>query len=263
VSLPTSKGRRRFEYGVSAVDDPSTDGDDPLARTVLLRDVTDRRTRQQRLSVLDRSLRHNVRNNLDAVLAYVDLIDDEEVRDRIRDGVTDTLRLSDKAREAEEVMTAVTEPPDVVDVAAVAAAAADEFRSAEYPGEVSVARPDAPRVVTHRSVVRRVLSELIENALVHSDPDPDPDGEPPRVEVTVRAGTDAAAEVVIADNGPGLPEHEREILTAGAETQLHHSRGIGLWFVRWAVTRLGGDLEFDRNEPTGTVVTVRLHDAAA
>jgi hypothetical protein len=33
--------------------------------------------------------------------------------------------------------------------------------------------------------------------------------------------------------------------------------------VNWAVTQLGGDLEFDQNEPTGSVVTVRLHGTAS
>jgi len=255
VSLQTSKGRRQFQFSVSAVTG-SPDEDSALARTVLLRDVTGQQTRQQRLSVLNRILRHNVRNDLDAVLAYTDLVDDEEVRAGIRSNVTDTLQLSAKAREAEDVMTAVTDAPEPVELADVALSVADRLRS-EHPGEVSVDCPDEPEVVSHRSIVRRVLAELVENALVHSD------GDPPRVEVTVRHGTDAGAELVVADDGPGLPEREREILASGTETQLKHGQGIGLWFVNWAVTQLGGELEFDRNDSAGSAVTVRLHDTVS
>jgi signal transduction histidine kinase len=252
VSLQTARGRRQFQFSVSAVTDSSPE-DSALARTVLLRDVTGQQTRRQRLSVLNRILRHNVRNDLDAVLAYADLVDDEEVRAGIRTNVTDTLQLSAKAREAEDVMTAVTEPPEPVDLAAVAASVAEQLRS-EHPGELSVDCPDEPEVVSHRSIVRRVLTELVENALVHSG------GDPPRVEVTVRDGPDGGAELVVADHGPGLPEREREILASGTETQLKHGQGIGLWFVNWAVTQLGGELEFDHNDPAGSVVTVRLYD---
>lgn len=68
--------------------------------------------------------------------------------------------------------------------------------------------------------------------------------------------------MVVTDDGPGIPERERTVLDSGTETQLEHGRGIGLWFVNWAVTRLGGELEFARNDPTGSVVTVRLYDTA-
>lgn len=256
IPLRTTKGHRRFQFSVSAVDDAETDpgGEaDPVARIVLLRDVTDRQTREQRLSVLNRVLRHNVRNELDVVLAYADRIDDEDVRDGIRDSATDLVELSSKAREAEDVMTASAGSPEPVDLAAVAREVVEQYRTAERPCEVSLSSPDELLVSSHRSVVRRVLSELVDNAITHAD-------HSPRIEITVRASPDGAAELVVADDGPGIPARERKILDNGTETQLEHGSGIGLWFVNWAVTQLGGDLSFRENEPTGSVVTVRLHD---
>jgi signal transduction histidine kinase len=253
LALQTAQGRRRVQLSVSGVTD--TPGDErPLARTVLLRDVTDQQTRRQRLSVLNRILRHNVRNDLDAVLAYTDLVDDEEVQSNIRANVTNTLQLSAKARDAEEVMTAITDQPEPVDLAELARSVADQFNE-EYPDAVSVECTDTPVVTSHRRIIRRVLVELVENALVHADADD------PSVGLSIRH-CDGATELVVVDDGPGLPEREQEILAAETETQLKHGQGIGLWFVHWAVTQLGGDLEFAQNEPTGSVVTVRLHGAA-
>lgn len=256
IPLQTTKGRRRFQFSVSAVDDAEADtddGTDPVARTVLLRDVTDRQTREQRLSVLNRVLRHNVRNELDVVLAYADRIDDEDVREGIRDSATDLVELSSKAREAEDVMTASAGSPEPVDLAAVAREVVEQYRTAERPCEVALSCPDEVLVSSHRSVVRRVLSELVDNAITHTD-------HAPHVEVTARARPDGAVELVVADDGPGIPAREREILGDGTETQLEHGSGIGLWFVNWAVTQLGGNLSFRENEPTGSVVTVRLYD---
>lgn len=255
ASLRTTKGRRQFQFSVSAVTRSGAESD-PVARTVLLRDVTGRRTRQQRLSVLNRILRHNVRNDLDAVLAHTNRINDDDVRTSIETIVDKTVRLSAKAREAEEVMTAVTEPPEQVDLAAVAKSVADRFRSDGYTGTITVDTTDL-QILSHRTVVRRVLHELVENALEHADSDS------PAVGITVRPGPGETAELVVTDDGPGLPDREREILAAGTETQLKHGRGIGLWFVRWAVTQLGGELEFDRNDPTGSIVTIRLYETVA
>jgi signal transduction histidine kinase len=139
----------------------------------------------------------------------------------------------------------------------VAESVASEFGSRDRAGDVSVAVDDDPRIASHRTVLRRVLSELVENGLEHAEHDS------PHVEIGVRRGPDGSVELAVADDGPGLPEREREIIAGETETQLKHGQGIGLWFVRWAVTQLGGELEFARNDPTGTVVTIRLHDAAA
>jgi len=73
--------------------------------------------------------------------------------------------------------------------------------------------------------------------------------------------SDGAVEISVADDGPGLPEREQEIVATGIETQLKHGQGIGLWFVNWAVTQLGGDLRFQENDPEGSIVTIRLYDA--
>jgi len=258
VGLQTSMGRRRFQFSVSPVTDSgAAEGDDPVARTVLFRDVTERQTREQRLTVLNRILRHNVRSELDVVLAYADRIDDEEVRTSIRARATELLELSTKARESEELMTASTRAPESFDLTEVAESVTERFENGEYAGEISLDTPGELILSSHRSVFKQVLTELIENALVHSDK------ETPKVDLHVRQQSDTAATVTVADNGPGLPEREQEILAAGTETQLKHTRGIGLWFVSWAVTRLGGELQFRRNEPEGSIVTVRLYGLAS
>jgi signal transduction histidine kinase len=248
----TPTGYRQFDPRVSTV---TGGGGQRLGVTVTLIDVTDRELRRQRIQVLNRILRHNVRNDLDAVLAHTNRIDDDELRTRIEHIVDGTVRLSAKAREAEEAMTAVTDTPERVDLGAVATSVADRFRATEHAGDIAVTAAEL-EIVSYPSVVRRILEELVENALEHTESDS------PSVRITVRPGPDGAAELVVADDGPGLPEWEQEILAAGTETQLKHGRGIGLWFVRWAVTQLGGELELDRNDPTGSVITVRLHGTA-
>jgi two-component sensor histidine kinase len=256
VTLGTTEGRRRFQYSVSAVSgrDPGREDAEAVARAVLLRDVTDQQMREQRLTVLNRVLRHNVRNELDVVLARADRIDDEELREGIRESATDLVELGNKARRVEEVMTASTGPPEPVDLASVVESVAGKYRG-ESAGEITVEAPEKLVVSSHRTVLDEVLSELLDNAIKHaSTPSPE-------IEVRVRRGEEGMAELAVADDGPGIPERERRILAEGDETQLQHGRGIGLWFVNWAVTQLGGELEFSENDPGGSVVTIRLYGA--
>jgi len=254
VTLTTVDGRRRFQYSVSAVDTHEGDPDeaDPVARAVVLRDVTERQTREQRLTVLNRILRHNVRNQLDVVLANAGRVSEEPLRTGIRDSATELVELSDKAREAERIMDESTGAPERVDLVAVATDVADEYQSAAPDCDVTVDGPSELVILSHRTVVRTLLSELVENAVTHTE-------EPPaRVEVTVRASGEQMAAVVVADDGPGIPDHEREVLVEETEAQLKHGHGIGLWLVKWSVTRLGGEISIEENDPEGSVVRVRL-----
>ncbi|RJX48206.1 hypothetical protein DP106_12845 [Halonotius pteroides] len=250
LKYSTTTGTQKFDPRVSSI---AGGGGQRLGLTITLIDVTDREMRRQRIEVLNRILRHNVRNDLDVVLAHTDRITDDDIRSNIKQTLHGTLRLSTKAREAEEVMSTVTASTEKFDLGALARSVADGFRSGEPSGDITVEAADI-QIVSYQPVVRRILHELIENALKHSDTDT------PCVYITVREESEGATELIVADNGPGIPNLEQEALADGRETQLKHGSGIGLWFVNWAVTQLGGELEFDQNDPTGSIVTVRLYD---
>lgn len=256
ATLRTSKGLRHFQFSVSAVNQATTDGeDDPVARTVVFRDITDQETREQRLTVLNRILRHNVRNDLDVVLAYADQVANQELRTGIRESTIDLLELSKKVREAETVMTESTDQPESVDLSDLAHTVVEKFRSENASADISLVCPNEVLISSQRAPLRQILFELLENSLQHTTKDS------PCVEVTIRELADDTVEISIADDGPGLPDREQDILASGIETQLKHSQGIGLWLVTWAVTQLGGDLQFRENEPEGSIVTVRLHNS--
>jgi len=253
VSLQTTKGRRQYQYTVSDVERDTSDSDEePVARTIVFRDVTDQRTREQRLSVLNRVLRHNARNKLDVILAHADHVEDDTHRTAIQDSASELASVSRKAREAEAVMTDSVSAPSTVDIAAVAHEVAATARD-DYPdSSISVTAPERLQLTSYRTVVRRLMTELVENAVVHSD-------DPARVDIEVETTADNTPQLRIADNGPGIPDRERELLTESSETQLEHGLGVGLWFVNWAVSQLGAELEFQSTGTTGTTVIVRFH----
>ncbi|PSQ15226.1 hypothetical protein BRD00_14685 [Halobacteriales archaeon QS_8_69_26] len=258
--VATAEGKRRFEVTVSALSDPKgrRRGD-----AVVLHDVTERRTREQRLAVLNRVLRHNLRNDMSAILGHADLVEDdaldgEEVAAGIREAADGLIDLGERAREVEEMMSIPRRLGAQTDVAAVVGDVVAEVRS-EYPDvEVLSAVPTDLDAGVDRRLLRPVLYNVVENAARHNDADD------PRVEVSASVSDEGPAPVAIAvtDNGPGIPEHERRVLFEGDETALQHGSGLGLWAVYWGITRMGGDLAFEDNEPRGTVVRIRLPAAA-
>ncbi|PSP17682.1 hypothetical protein BRC62_04395, partial [Halobacteriales archaeon QH_10_67_13] len=230
--------------------------DSPVGTAYRLRDVTDEHTQEQKLTVFNRILRHNLRNDLDAVRGFAEAIRADgaaDHADRIVDISGDLVELTTQLETANEILTDHDPTAEACDLVAVVEAAAETARSRVDAGTVTVA-PDGPaRVETDRKILRFALAELIANGLEHSNE--------PAPEVTVRLEARAeGADIEVRDDGPGLPANERAVLVGGEETPLRHGRGIGLWTVRWAVKRLGGKLAVAERDPHGTAVLVTLPD---
>ncbi|ELZ26165.1 integral membrane sensor signal transduction histidine kinase [Halogeometricum pallidum JCM 14848] len=212
------------------------------------------REREQRLGVLNRVLRHNVRNEMNVVLGYADV-----VASRAED--PETARAAETILRRGERLVAVSEKARVFDrrldetdpatldlVTVVEDALADV--AADHPeAELTPTTPDslAVRVVPG---IGDAVRNVVENACVHHEGTPS-------VAVVVGADGDEAT-VAVADDGPGIPEHERSVLAEGEETALDHGSGIGLWVTKWLVGRSGGSVAFEENDPRGSVVTLRL-----
>ncbi|MFA9518253.1 ATP-binding protein [Halopenitus sp. H-Gu1] len=102
--------------------------------------------------------------------------------------------------------------------------------------------------------IEEALEELLENAVEHNDTDR------PMVRIAMRSAVDGSVLIDIADDGPGIPEIEREVLEEGFEAPLFHSQGLGLWIARTLVVRLGGTVRIvdNDNDPRGSVVRLML-----
>jgi PAS domain S-box-containing protein len=250
VTTPT--GTRQFEVNGEAIRDTSGT---TVGWTYRCRDVTERATDEQRLTVLNRVLRHNLRNDLDAVRGFAESIETgaEHGRPaaRIRDLATEIADTGGTVAETERLLSASDPPNHPVAVEAVVRSAA-ELTERGADGTVSTSTPTEPSFVrADRDLLTRALRELVENGLEHAD------HSNPTVELAVET-TGQGVVFTVRDDGPGIPARERGVLLDGDETPLRHGTGVGLWFVHWAVTRLGGELSFSDPDDGGSVVTVVL-----
>lgn len=220
------------------------------------------REREQRLEVLNRVLRHNLRNDMSVVLNYAELIreftDDERVGSAVEKVQTvgrDLVATGEKARRLD---TALEETePERVDLVEVVGSVVERVRGANPSARLDLDLPETAWA-TAITGVGLAVENVCENAVVHND------GPAPSVEVSVTrtGGPEPRVRIRIADDGPGIPEHERAVLEDGHETPLKHGSGLGLWIVHWIVVwKSGGEVEFEPNDPEGTVVTL-VFDAA-
>jgi len=212
----------------------------------------DLETSNQQLQVLSRVFRHNVRNDLNVIRGYADLLGDRIDDDRseqyvatIRETTDDVVAISEKLRVIED---ASSERPDgridLVDAVHEAVGtvdAGDASVTVDGPSEAWIRADDS---------VAFPIREVFENAVTHND------GSTRRVEATIRENGTTTC-LAVTDNGPGIPPDERAVFQAEEETPLSHASGIGLWLVKWMCETQGGTVRFEADDD-GTTVRLRF-----
>lgn len=216
-----------------------------------------------RLSVLNRVLRHNLRNEANVILGSVrtviDRTDGEPAShaERAATAAERLVTLGDKARDIDQTIGDDLIRTDDIALRALVNDVVEAVSTSETPVEISMDVPDSLRMTTNKAVLSRVIEEVIENAVEHSE------ASPIRIDIGGRINADGWVELVIADNGPGIPDHEAGAFEATEETALEHGSGLGLWLARWGTTTLGGDIAYRESETGGTAVILQLPQAAA
>jgi signal transduction histidine kinase/DNA-binding NarL/FixJ family response regulator len=216
--------------------------------------------REQRLQVFNRILRHNLRNDLNVVLGRAENISEEfppaqQEAQVIEQKATELIEISEKAREVGKTLDREDRTKKQIDVTDCIERTCAEFRENYSDAEIVTELPESVQVYADKTL-EAAISEVVENAIEHNDGDPS-------VTVTVSATEDDREwiELTVLDDGPGIPEDEREVLAEGEETALHHGSGLGLWLTNWIVGKFGGELSFDDYHTSGGTVTLRLQRA--
>ncbi len=118
-----------------------------------------------------------------------------------------------------------------------------------------------PLVRVDPEQIRRVVINLVDNAVeaLGGPSGAAADGTPGRITVeTQYDATNGVARVIVADNGPGISEADREKLFMPYYSTKRRGSGLGLAIVRRIVAEHGGSIEVGDNVPTGTRFTIEL-----
>jgi PAS domain S-box-containing protein len=219
-------------------------------------DVTERKQRQEQLGVLDRVLRHNLRNDINMIRGYAETIQSDTAGDiasfagKIVEESNELLGLAEKERQITELLRAkpTREKIEVCE------------RLQQITSRVEAEHPEATitvecsEAVTVRATTEfgEAITELVTNAIVHND------ASSPAVTLTVTP-YDETVRIEIADTGPRIPEMERNVLVSETEqTPLYHGSGLGLWLVYLIITRSNGTITLAENSPAGNIVSIEL-----
>lgn len=255
---------------------------EPMLVRGILQDVTqqkryERELEAQRddLEVLNQMMRHDIRNDLQLVQLHAELLaehigtEGERYLDSLLESVDNAVALTETARELAEVMLGADETDQQISLALTLDRKLSETRNSYEDVAIDVAGSIPPVEVIGTDMLGSVFRNLLQNAIQHNT------GSDPRVAVTCEETTESVT-VSIADNGPGVPDDQKdEIFGKGEKGFGSEGTGIGLYLVHTLVESYGGavwiedgeqfdgfaDTAIDGEEFDGAVFRVKLEKA--
>ena len=220
----------------------------PLGAIYTLHDITQYLRQQQRLKVLNRALRHNIRTETNIIYGYADQ-PDSAAADIVKQRAMRIVDVAEKGRDAIELFDTATEEPQPESLSFLLEFTVQQARESYPDVEFTVDGPSTDVAVA--KVLRTVLRNVVENAAEHNT------GDSRHVDLSATVDEDTAT-VHVVDDGPGIDEYELDVLESGTETAIQHGSGLGLWVVKWGVELVGGSVQFESRRPTGTRVILTI-----
>ncbi|MBS3772640.1 MAG: PAS domain S-box protein [Candidatus Thermoplasmatota archaeon] len=249
------KDGTRFVGSVSAVA-VTDDGGEVQYFDGIVADITERKHMREAMAQLNdvlkltnKIMRHDILNNLNVIEGALELYleeQDEDMLDRAFDRIHQSVELIRRMRELEALV-----------------ASGEELQSHDVRETVEeiAGQYDVPVSITGRATVladtafHPVIDNIVRNAVVHGGAD--------HIDVDIDGGG-GTCEICVADDGSGIPD---EIKQRVFEERFSHGSsagsGLGLYIVKKTMERYGGSVDIQDNQPTGTVVVLRLPRADA
>ncbi|QLG47786.1 PAS domain S-box protein [Natrinema halophilum] len=228
-----------------------------------IRDITEYKARERRLRLLNRVVRHNLRNETNVLMGYADRLQraveektlEEEV-EMILEIATEIGSLSDSIQQIEEIAKPDATDRSPTNLGTLVQEVITEIRDEYPPAELTV-DIQADIWVNADQGLRHAITHAIENAIVHNDQDA------PSVEVRLSSASETGqGEIRIVDDGPIIPDVETAVLKNEiTASTTYHGSGVGLWVMQWCVDSLGGELRFEENVSGGNTVRFLLPQA--
>ena len=220
------------------------------------RDISHRKERERQLLVLERWLRHNIRNELNLIIGRADLIRRGEGAEPREHAVAIQETAESLVKQAEhqrKVVDIVADPsqPIRLELGSLVRSILEELHNQHPAADIELRRTDEVEVFAIPEF-RYVVRELVGNAIIHND------AESPYVGIDVEE-RDSVGVLRIEDDGPGIPDIEQVDFSIDREMdQLVHSSGLGLFVSHWAVHTSDGTIDVSEKPARGSVVTISL-----
>jgi len=250
------KNGTKFPISVSL---RAVDIDEKMYIVAIARDITELKDAEERikkmnkhLSLLNKILRHDLRNNLTIMKSYLDLfkeMPEEDFLTKIDERIEICSEFITTIKDIEEALMSGKGLTDIN----ISEVLEKEVGKLKHDNLVVTANIHGKIYVRADDMISSVLENILLNAIFHNDK------ELKKIHVDVKEVETDWVEIRIADNGPGIPdEMKEEIFKEGVKGEKTGRTGLGLFIVKMLIEKYGGKIWVEDNEPEGSVFVIRM-----
>lgn len=226
---------------------------------LVTQNVTKERRTTEQLEVLNRIVRHDIRNDMSIMLGWAELLEEHldesgtEPLARILNSGAHILDLTTDLRDIVEVLVSDGEmklhPVSVRETLETEVI----LRRESFPNAKFTIRDSCGEMwVMANELLSSVFRNLLNNAVQHNDKDA------PIIEVSCER-TNGEVYIYVADNGPGITAAKKETFFVKEQRGIDsEGTGMGLYLVEKLIRQFNGQIWADDNDPEGTVFTIKL-----
>lgn len=253
VERETKHERRNFLYRGIPVDDNTAFG--------VYIDITQRHRQKEYINVLQRVLRHNLRNDLNVMMGSArranNIATDDELSDYLSKILKTGVQLEKLIKETSVIRDIINDDfesdTQSMAVEKIAGNAIGQCLPEFSSANVGIECTDG-LVVKAGPKLQVAFEAVIDNGLRYNDSDQ------PRVMIRGHEVDTNRVHISIVDNGVGISTTEQEIISGEKEaTPLEHGSGLGLWMTKWIIESYHGTMEIHNSYTGGTVVEFWLN----
>lgn len=222
-----------------------------------VQDIRQEAQQEQKLNILTRALRHNIRNQMNLVVGHATTLqesDDPSYRTAaktIQNVGEQVINLANKARKAQEHLGVPSEKECQVELVGTASLVVEKFEIKQPRAAVTTEFPEHAHAFAPPSV-EVALIEVMENAAIHHESGNGP------VHLVIEQDSETAA-IHVDDGCSPISDAVIDTIERGEEKALRHNDGLGLWIAQWIADIVNGDLQFGRRpDGAGNRVTLRF-----
>jgi PAS domain S-box-containing protein len=215
------------------------------------RDVTEQKKSKEKidslneaLRVINKTLRHDILNDLTVVMTACDImhVEDKRLEQKINKALKKSVSLIEQMRELERALV-FDEDLSEKSLRSVAESVMKNYPDIKFSitGNCTILCDEA---------IYSVIDNIARNSVVHGKTD--------MIDISIR-DKDVNCEMRIADYGKGiLPDIKDKIFEEGESFGDTRGSGLGLYIVKKVIERYGGTIEVEDNNPSGVVFVLKF-----
>ncbi|OUJ19548.1 Signal transduction histidine kinase containing several PAS domain and REC domain [Methanonatronarchaeum thermophilum] len=254
TKIKTDKNTKSDKIHVEISSSKIETDDTTIGYINIYKDITSRKKSEERREFLHTLLRHDVKNKIQLIQGYHDLITEQKLPEQTENylkksnqAVRDSLDIIEKIK----IMQKLEEKTEIqeIDINKTIKKVIEKEEPHAQQKNINIIHKKGCQKVLGGTLLNELFSNIIENSIRHAECNV----------ILIKTIEDKnKCQIVIEDDGQGLPRQTKKIFNKGFKKGENAGSGLGLYFAKTITNRYNGEISAEQSEKGGAKIKIEL-----